>query len=70
MLYVHYIPRVFDNQQIEGNFATNTLTISKARFQNVISIAIRTTKRLSTFESTLGYRVHRGKIESKVLGQR
>lgn len=58
---------MLDNQQTEGNFATDTLTIFKARFQNVISIEIRTTKRLSTFES---YRVHRGKIESKVSGQR
>lgn len=29
---VDYIPQVLDNQQIEGNFATDMLTISKARF--------------------------------------
>lgn len=35
---VDYIPQVLDNQQIEGNFATDTLTISKAGFQNVSTI--------------------------------
>lgn len=46
------IPLVLDNQQIEGNFATDTLTISKARFQNVINIEIRIMKRLSKNELT------------------
>lgn len=59
MLYIIYtivgLARALDNQQIEGNFRADTLTSIKTRFQNVISIEIRITKRLSTYIRILPY---------------